>query len=305
MKVLIIGGGGQVGTDLRDLCRLRGYEVRTFGPQGCDAQGYIGTDKCRQEVGNWKPDVVYNCAALHDVAKCEKDYQDAFKVNAFDQKDLVQTLAGLQSKAKVVYVSTDYVFPGNLPRQYSAEHHPRPVNIYGMSKALGEYFTLKDPGGYVARLSYVYGHKPSKQKGGSNLVDKLLKQIKEYTPGQAIEVTKGIQISTVSSKDAARMLLALPEQSPRVYHCVNQGWTDLKQLALTVAVLVGKEAGLEVVEKDPEECVFKRPMMTALVPNVETRGWPEALREYLSEKGEVPYFKKPIKIQDPITVGKI
>lgn len=289
MKILVIGAKGQVGSEICALARLRKHTVVEAGRGALFIPEISGSsyavESCLKET---KPDFVFNCAAEHRLLECEQRSQNAYMVNAFSQLDLVKYCASAGSS--LVYISTDYVFPGD-EGEYGTSDPTRPLNIYGLTKQLGERIVLGYPKGYVARLSHVYGHTPSKTKG-PNMVDRMVASLLNNGKIE-IKVVESF-ISMVYAKDAARMLLGLTPLKPGIYHCVNKGSTTPSLVAEDICKLLGtsKEA-ISEFDATPEDLIVPRPLNATLLPSVELDGLNrpilDALREYLADCGYCPY----------------
>lgn len=174
MKAAIIGANGQLGSDLVVVFRSRGWEVAELTHADIHVEDI---DSVRNVLRAVKPDAVLNTAASHNVPRCEQDPAQAFSVNGVGALNVARVADDLGSA--VVYYSTDYVFDGTKGSPYTEEDRPNPLNVYGVTKLSGEYFTL----GYarnavVARVSGIYGRVPCRAKGG-NFVTTMIRAAKE------------------------------------------------------------------------------------------------------------------------------
>ncbi|MEJ0102857.1 MAG: dTDP-4-dehydrorhamnose reductase [Bacteroidota bacterium] len=173
MKVAIIGGNGQLGTDLVETLSV---ENEVVGLNHADIE-ITDIDNVKKVLTSIKPDIVLNTAAYHDVPKCEQLPEQAFKINGVGVLNLAKVCnnAGI----RFLHYSTDYVFDGKKQKPYTEEDSPNPLNVYGNTKLSGEYFTLNYcPQSFVVRVSGIYGKTPSRLKGG-NFVTTMLKLAKE------------------------------------------------------------------------------------------------------------------------------
>jgi dTDP-4-dehydrorhamnose reductase len=130
------------------------------------------TDKSRvlRIMHKFKPDVVIHAAAETDVDKCELDKARAWKVNANGTRNIADACTKLG--AKLIYVSTDYVFDGEKGL-YSEEDEPKPVNYYGLTKLEGEKHTAKLDKHLIVRASVLYGRHPWKKNFATWVLDSL------------------------------------------------------------------------------------------------------------------------------------
>ncbi len=123
----------------------------------------------RGVVRLYKPSLVVHAAALGDVDRCEAEPQLCYRINAVATREVAAE--AYRVGARVVYLSTDYVFPGDRGL-YREEDPPRPVNYYGLSKLLGEEAVLA-VGGAVVRVAWIYGFGPGRLNFGRAVVEKL------------------------------------------------------------------------------------------------------------------------------------
>ena len=135
MTVAVIGASGQLGTDV----------VATFQKAGQRIAGLTHTDldissleETRQTLTSILPSVIVNTAAMHHVENCEREPLRAYAVNALGVRNL-SIVAG-ELDAKLVHVSTDYVFDGSKKRPYVEDDTAAPLNVYGNTKLAGEAF---------------------------------------------------------------------------------------------------------------------------------------------------------------------
>ena len=110
-----------------------------------------------KSVSENRPDVVINCAAYTNVDGCETNREDAFKVNALGARNLA--IACNSAGAKLVHVSTDYVFAGDEPTPRTEYDMPRPVSVYGKTKYAGEEYVRQFcPKSFIVRTAWLYGY---------------------------------------------------------------------------------------------------------------------------------------------------
>ncbi len=282
MRLLAFGGWGQLGTDLARACQGRHELVR---PRRGEAD-VTDPGAVRRVVGEVRPEVVINAAAFHKVEACESDPAAAFGVNAVGAWTVARAAA--ERGARSVYVSTDYVFDGAGEAGYLETDSPRPINVYGVTKAAGERLVeLGAPGALVVRASGLFGHAGSSGKGG-NFVESMLAMASR---GEAISVVDDRTFSPTSSHDLAHRLLLLLEsgRGSGIYHLVNAGSCSWFELAGAIFGIAGVEADLSPRASRPEE--VPRPRCSVLLDTrSEAAGlppapsWRDALRRYLTER---------------------
>ena len=165
MKILVTGAHGMLGQDFVEAALAAGHEVRGLGRIDLDV---TDSDRVLDRLEIDRPDVVVNLAAWTDVDGAEEDPEAADRVNAEGAANLASAAASVD--ARVLYVSTDYVFDGTKGEPYVESDPPAPISAYGRSKLKGEEATLfANPRAYVVRTSWLFG------AGGSNFVETMLR----------------------------------------------------------------------------------------------------------------------------------
>lgn len=167
MRTLVFGGTGIVGRALVREARRRGWAA--FGPSHGQAEI---TDAARVEsaVRSFRPQLIVNCAAFTKVDLCESEPERAHAVNGAAVENLVR--AARSSGARLVHLSTDYVFDGRAETPYPEEHPTAPQSVYGASKLAGEERALSYEQALVVRTSWIFG------EGGANFVDTIAGRIR-------------------------------------------------------------------------------------------------------------------------------
>lgn len=209
MKVLVTGSAGQLGQDLMLLLQKQGHEVL-----GCDRQemDITNLEQCVEVIGGFRPDAVIHCAAHTAVDAAETDIDAAYLINATGSRNVA--VAAEKAGAKLVYISTDYVFDGMGTKPYHEYDNTDPQSIYGKSKRAGEILVQSlSSKFFIVRTSWVYG------KYGNNFVKTMLKLGQEKPLLQVVDDQKGSPTYTV---DLARFLLELIQtEKYGVYHASN------------------------------------------------------------------------------------
>lgn len=282
MKVAVVGAGGRLGAAL-----MREYREK-FDLVGFDrrALDLASADQFREKIGALDVDVVINCAALTNVDYCESHREGAFRINAEAPRVLAEICR--DKKAKLIHISTDYVFSGDKREPYHEEDEVRPISIYGESKLAGEKNVLAVQDRHlVVRVSWVFGpDRPS-------FVDGIIKRARANERVDAI----ADKISAPSyTSDIAEALLRLMEVDARgIFHFSNGGecsWQEYGQWALDccrecgVALKGGHVAPLKLA--DMKNFVARRPVYSVLSPvkyatltGTSPRAWREAVADYI------------------------
>ncbi len=176
-RVLIIGADGQLAFDLIRIFG-DGYEIIKAVRSDVDVADKIATENF---IKNCAPDIVINTAAYHKTEECELNPEKSFAVNAIGAFNVAK--AAKEIGAKVIFISTDYVFDG--AKEYFVESDSQnPLNVYGASKLAGENLTkIANENHYIIRTSWLFGiHKSGK---GNNFVTLMLEKAKN---GENIKV---------------------------------------------------------------------------------------------------------------------
>lgn len=284
MRLLVFGGWGQLGSELADLASGRHELVR---PRHAEAD-VADAEAVEKTVLDHRPEVVIDAAAFHKVEQCEQDPEQAFRVNAVGALNVAR--ASTRAGARVVFVSTDYVFDGEAPTGYPEDAPVGPVNVYGVSKAAGESMvSLAAPDWMVVRGSGIFGVAGSSGKGG-NFIETMLAKA---AAGQAISVVDDQVFAPTAARDMAERMLLLLERGvpPGRYHGANAGSCSWYELARKTFELAGIRADLS--PRPSGEQPVRRPRNSVLLDTKSgplglppMRRWEEALRWYLEARRE-------------------
>ncbi len=181
--------------DLEALCRV-GASARAAGRAELDI---TDDDAVAAAFERAEPTVVFNCAAFHNVEVCEREEDRSFEVNARAVKRLAERCA--EAGAKLVHLSTNYVFDGTAPEPYGEDDPPNPRSIYAISKLAGEYAALAyAPDALVVRSAGLYGLHGSASKGG-NFVTRMVGRAREQG---ALKMVADQRLSPTFTADLAR-----------------------------------------------------------------------------------------------------
>ena len=245
-KLLVIGASGLLGSKLYSQAAGR-YDISgTYNPE-VDGKSSLRLDPLdigsRDEVeklfAKAKPEVVVMCAAMTNVDACEKQPLVANRVNATGPVLVARSCKS--SGAKLVHVSTDYVFDGAKSRKYTEEDVPRPISVYGSSKLAGERAVLSTlPESIVARPAVLYGWNPI--EGKENFVTWVLKKLRA---GEKASLFEDQWISPTFADDLARTLLELAEKDAKgVWHVSGPDCLDRPSCGRIIANVFGLDGKL-------------------------------------------------------------
>jgi len=282
MRILLLGGWGQLGSDIALVAGSRHELVRPRHGE-IDVTDGEAVDRLVLAV---RPDAVMNAAAFHKVELCEEDPDRAFAVNAEGARYVARAAASVGARA--VYVSTDYVFDGERPAGFAEDDPVGPLNVYGRSKAAGEEAVREvAPDWLIVRGSGLFGHAGSAGKGG-NFVDNMIARARR---GEPLAVVDDQVFAPTATHDMAERMLALLERQvpPGNYHAANAGscsWYLLARAALEIAGVAG-----EITPKATGISPVRRPRFSVLLDTKAAqlglpanRSWEDALRWYLGNR---------------------
>lgn len=288
MKLLIIGANGQLGTELRRVLELGkselgmlpyellGAEVACYDVDTLDITKIVS---CRRVITDEKPDVVINCAAYTNVDGCEAHPDDAFAVNALGPRNLAVCCE--EAGAKLIHISTDYVFSGTLP-QPRCEYDPTdPISMYGKTKLLGEEYVQRYcRRSFILRTAWLYGY------AGKNFVKTMLRVGRQTG---AVTVVNDQVGNPTNAADLAHHILKLAVTTEYgTYHCTGEGicsWYDftveimrLSGVGATVTPCTSAEyaAAHPEAASRPAYSALDNKMLRCSVGN-EMRDWKQAL----------------------------
>jgi dTDP-4-dehydrorhamnose reductase len=280
-RVLLFGGGGQLGTEIR---RLWNSEV--VSPSHADVD-IVDAAAVEAAIEASKPDAVVNCAAFHHVERCEQEPQNAFAANALAVNAMAEACA--ERGVRFITFSTDYVFDGTLGRAYTESDAPGPLSAYGISKLAGELLVLRlQSDAFVIRTCGVYGTRTSTTKGYT-FIDKIIAQARA---GEPVRVVTDQIVSPTYAVHLAQGVARILEANavPGLYHAVNEGavsWYDYASEALRVA---GIDRAIEPARTNDWPSRVRRPAFSALenaklhALGIQMPDWRTGVADYLRDR---------------------
>lgn len=297
MKILITGSKGQLGNELQDIIktgkcdicempeRVRDYEVVALDLEDLDITNFKNVKKVLEEE---TPDVVINCAAATNVDGCETNEDLAFKINAIGPRNLAIVCEKIG--AKLVQVSTDYVFSGQGVKPLTEFDLTVPYSVYGKTKLLGESYVREFSSKYfIVRTAWLYG------RVGKNFVYTMMRLGEEKESLNVVNDQKG---NPTNANDLAYHILKLIEtEEYGIYHCTGKGECTWHEFAKEIMALSNRKCTVNPCTSQEYKTQAKRPeyssldnMMLRATVGDEMRDWKEALKSFISEvlmlKGE-------------------
>jgi len=284
MKILLIGATGQLGGDL--LRNNPGHEIAAPTREELDL---ARAGEAARFIGKLRPDTVVNCAAFHNVPKCEEEPAQAFLINCVAVRDLAAACTA--EGARLVTFSSDYVFGGERREPWREDDKPFPLQVYGISRLAGEHAALATAPerAVVIRTCGLYGRSGARSKGG-NFVDG---RVADARAGKRIEMASEQVVAPTSTDDLSRAvfaLLASPKLAPGIYHLVNEGACSWYEFTREIVRLAGGKSEVVPVDRGGRTGAMRRPLYSVLANTkaralgVTLRPWREALADYLRAK---------------------
>ena len=284
-RILVIGAKGMLGKDLVEILRSSSrvdqrldWEVFGWDIEEIDIQEEKNTVT---KIESLRPDIVINIAAYTNVDGCESHDEKAFAINAEGMRHVA--LGALRCRAKVVYLSTDYIFDGKKREPYLEDDPPHPLSVYGRSKLRGEQYVqemVEDA--LIVRTQWLYG------KYGNNFVASVLRQAREKEVLSIVNDQVGSPTHTIDLSRAISVLIQCDARG--VFHVANSDLCTWFAFGQEILKLSGME-GVRIVPISSEELgrPATRPLYSVLnteklkrETGMTLRPWPEALKKYLS-----------------------
>lgn len=252
MKLLVIGASGLVGHKVAKKAADAGDDVAgTYNSREadlgfpCAKADVTDADRIRRLVSECSPDAVVNTSALHNVDYCEQHPAESDEINASAVGVLAR--ACTEAGAKLVHLSTDYVFDGAKDSPYSERDEPSPLSAYGRSKLAGE--RLVGGGHAVVRTSVVYGWTPAELAGipsssgkGINFALWLLKSL---SSGKQVSIVTDQHATATLADSLAESLLKVAKSTESgTFHVAGADCQSRYEFATDLAKVFGHDAGL-------------------------------------------------------------
>lgn len=288
MKILITGSKGQLGNELKDIINKGYSEIGKVSECINNSQVFdLDVDKLditdlnsvKNVLDTIKPDVVINCAAATNVDGCESDEDFAFKVNALGPRNLA--IVCEEMGAKLVQVSTDYVFSGVGEKPLTEYDLTAPYSVYGKTKLLGENYVREFCSKYyIVRTAWLYGYV------GHNFVYTMRRLGKEK---DSINVVNDQIGNPTHANDLAYHILKLIETDEYgIYHCTGKGECSWYDFAKMIIELSGEECIVNPCTSEEYKTPAKRPeyssldnMMLRNTVGDEMRNWQDAIKSFI------------------------
>lgn len=287
-KILLTGCNGQLGRAIqREYVSEKAELVCTdvIEQAGISALDITKVENVLAAVRSIKPDVIINCAAYTNVDQCEKQWNLAYQINTIGPRNL--SIAAADVKAKIIHVSTDYVFDGKGTRPYTEFDAVGPVSAYGKTKLEGERFVQAFAQKYfILRTAWLYGD-------GNNFVKTMLRLAETHG---AVNVVCDQLGSPTSASELARMIHYLEEtENYGLFHATCEGDTNWADFAEEVFRLTGRKTKVNHITseeyKKMNPASANRPAysilenyMIKLTSGFQMDDWRDSIKKYLIDK---------------------
>jgi len=292
MKILITGSNGQLGNELQKIVSTGKAEIGAVSEEIKNAEVFAmdvdilditNLEQVKKVLNEVKPDVVINCAAATNVDGCEANQDLAFKINSLGPRNLAMVAEELG--AKIVQVSTDYVFSGVGEAPLKECDLVAPVSVYGKTKLLGEEFVRDfSTKYYIVRTAWLYGYV------GHNFVYTMMKLGKDRDTLNVVNDQLG---NPTHANDLAYHILKLIQtEEYGVYHCTGKGECSWYNFASEIMKLSGRNCTVNPCTSEEYKSMYPnsadRPayssldnMMLRCTIGDEMRDWKDALKIFM------------------------
>ena len=278
MRVVVTGVGGQLGYDV----------VKELGARGHEA---IGIDVAELDITDGaavaaffestRPDALIHCAAYTATEKAEDEPDVCYAVNATGTQNLAKACKSIG--AKMLYISTDYVFDGKGDTPFKIDDAIAPLSVYGRTKYDGEVFVRELLDAYfIVRISWVFGI------NGKNFIRTMLKLAEQRDTVSVVSDQIG---SPTYTKDLSPLLCDMIESEKYgTYHATNEGYCSWFDLAVETFFAAGLDMNVVPVTSDAFPSKIKRPENSRLDKSTLDKNgfsrlpdWKDAVKRYVAE----------------------
>ena len=254
-KILVTGATGQLGSELLVLASAYPHYKWIFADRSKITLD--NTKLLQSQLNEFNPDIIFNCGAYTAVDKAELEKDLAFKVNHLAVELIAKYSA--ENNAKLIHISTDYVFDGYSSIALDEEAKTNPINVYGESKLAGEIACLKEnPESIIIRTSWVYS------KFGNNFVKTMQRLMQERDEINVVNDQIG---SPTYAADLAQAMIDIIEYSkwiPGVYNYSNEGEISWYEFALSIKEFGGYNCDIGGITSSSYSTPAKRPSFSLL-----------------------------------------
>lgn len=279
MKVLVTGVKGQLGFDVCKELDKRNIENKGIDRDDCDI-----TDEqtVLSYIKNYAPDVVVHCAAYTAVDRAEDEKEICYNVNVKGTEYIARACKEID--AKMVYISTDYVFEGTGDKAYEVQDNTAPDNTYGITKYQGEEAVRKILSKYfIIRISWVFGI------NGNNFINTMMKLGESRSELNVVADQIGSPTYTYDLSPLICDMIATEKYG--TYHATNEGYCSWADLAEYIFSVTGQKVLVHHIKSEEYPTKASRPKNSRLSKaSLDNAGfkrlpdWQDAVKRYINEK---------------------
>ena len=279
MKVLVTGVKGQLGFDVCKELDKRNIENKGIDRDDCDI-----TDEqaVLSYIKNYAPDVVVHCAAYTAVDRAEDEKEICYNVNVKGTEYIARVCKEID--AKMVYISTDYVFEGTGDKAYEVQDNTAPDNTYGITKYQGEEAVRKILSKYfIIRISWVFGI------NGNNFINTMMKLGESRSELNVVADQIGSPTYTYDTAPLICDMIATEKYG--TYHATNEGYCSWADLAEYIFSVTGQKVLVHHIKSEEYPTKASRPKNSRLSKaSLDNAGfkrlpdWQDAVKRYINEK---------------------
>lgn len=279
MKVLVTGVKGQLGFDVCKELDKRNIENKGIDRDDCDI-----TDEqaVLSYIKNYAPDVVVHCAAYTAVDRAEDEKEICYNVNVKGTEYIARACKEID--AKMVYISTDYVFEGTGDKAYEVQDKTAPDNTYGITKYQGEEAVRKILSKYfIIRISWVFGI------NGNNFINTMMKLGESRSELNVVADQIGSPTYTYDTAPLICDMIATEKYG--TYHATNEGYCSWADLAEYIFSVTGQKVLVHHIKSEEYPTKASRPKNSRLSKaSLDNAGfkrlpdWQDAVKRYINEK---------------------
>ena len=255
MKYLITGGTGQLGYDI--IKELINRNEKDYLAPSSKEMDITNQKQVENIILNYKPDIIFHCAAYTAVDKAEEDKENCYNINVNGTKNIVSVAEKIN--AKVVYISTDYVFDGTKEGIYEIEDKTNPINYYGYTKLMGEEEVKKLKDYLIVRISWVFGI------NGKNFIKTMLNLADTKDEISVVSDQIG---SPTYTEDLSKLLLdMIKENKQGLYFATNEEYCSWYEFAKYIFEINNKNIKVNKILTKDYKTLANRPLNSMLSKN--------------------------------------
>lgn len=283
-KIMITGCNGQLGRALNRLYEkepeITLLNTDVFPGENMLPLDITDVDAVLSFVRETRPDAIINCAAHTNVDKCETDIDNAYKINAVGPRNL--SIAAAETGARLMHISTDYVFPGTENRPLTEFDAVGPTSMYGKTKLAGEEFVREfSEKHFIIRTAWLYGD-------GKNFVKTMLRLAEDHREVNVVKDQFGTPTSAAELAKAVKYLL--PTENYGLFHGTCEGSCSWADFAAEIFRLAEKDTKVNYITTEEFASPTKRPAysildnyMLRLTTDFTFAPWQDAIEEYIND----------------------